>query len=280
VLRLIYFLLFLIAGVCVSGELVLAEPIPFTLKRGVPEIEVTINDSIKASFIIDTGADQVYIDKTFAEEHGLLSGGKMPMRPTVGVEEATEAFQIFLRSLMIGDERHNIVNSVVIELPVLARDSSRGLPNGVLGYSFLKDRLLQLNYVDSTLEFLNQDSTQQNQKAAAVPFNRNRHLIIVNAIINDSTGADLILDTGASYTIFSPALADKLNLPDTSFVAKINLGNRVTSSNVKVLVRDISALEDPLRAENVNGVLGTTFLQGRRLVIDYGNDQLLFYSNK
>ena len=254
--------------------------IPFTLKRGVPEIEVAINDSIRASFIIDTGADQVYIDKNFAEKHGLLSGGKMPMRPAVGINQTAEVFQIFMRKIAIGNITQSVVSAVVIELPLIIKDTSKGMPDGILGYAFLKSHNILLNYRDSTIEFDLSDSAIAGQKNMKVPFNLDRHLVSVSSKINDTVDAKMILDTGSSRTIFSPALANALKLKDSSEVSKIKLAGRVTTSNVKVLVRDINAIILASKSDDLDGILGTNFLLERRLIIDYQNSQLIIFANK
>ncbi len=264
----------------VSISASLAKPIPFSLKRGVPEIEGLINDTIKTTLIFDTGADQVYLDRAFADSNNLLFGTKLPVRPTSGIDERVEAFQIFLKSLKIGTKNQKLVNSVIIDLHAIIKDTSQGLPDGVLGGSFLNNQQIYLNYIDSTLELIENDSVFSGQKAAIIPFIRNRHLITLNATINDSVEAKLILDTGASYSIISPALAGRLNVKDSSMVNKIKLGGKVTTANVQVLIRDMGGLSASVNDVQFDGVLGTTFLTGRQLIIDYPNSLLLIFPNK
>jgi len=259
---------------------IFAEPIPFTLKRGIPEIEVIINDSIKATFAIDTGADQVYIAKTFAEKHGLLSGGKMPVRPVAGIDDKAEAFQVFIRSMEVGRVIQNVVGAVVLDLSAVVKNSSAGLPDGLLGYSFLKSRRFLLNYIDSTIEFTINDSILAETKSTPIPFVLNRHLIVVNAEINDSVDAKMILDTGASYSLFSPALAKLLNIKDSTDTVKIQLAGKVTTANVKIFVRDISDITASVKNNAIAGMMGTSYLRGRRLIVDYPNNQLLIFSNR
>ncbi|HEX2897293.1 MAG TPA: aspartyl protease family protein, partial [candidate division Zixibacteria bacterium] len=171
-----------------------SKPIPFSLKRGVPEIEAFINDSIKATLIFDSGADQVYLDRAFADSNNLLFGTKLPVRPTMGIDQKVEAFQIFLKSLKVGSKNQKLVNTVIIDLHAIIKDTSQGIPDGVLGNSFLNNKQIYLNYVDSTLELVENDSLFAGQKAAVIPFIRNRHLITLNATINDSVDAKFILD--------------------------------------------------------------------------------------
>ncbi|MCH9025330.1 MAG: retropepsin-like domain-containing protein, partial [candidate division Zixibacteria bacterium] len=116
-----------------AGLVVAAESIPFSLKRGIPEIEVIINDSIKASFVIDTGADHIYIDKTFAEKHGLLSGRTRPMRPTRGSKGSTEAKLFSVESLKFGDISLSDLSIVSIDLVSQIKDTFMGYTNGGLG---------------------------------------------------------------------------------------------------------------------------------------------------
>lgn len=255
----------------------IANPIPFSLKRGVPEIQAYINDSIKAALIFDTGADQVYLDRAFADSNNLLFGTKLPVRPTSGIDQKVEAFRIFLKSLKVGSTNQKLVNTVIIDLNAIVRDTSKGLPDGVLGNSFLNNQQIYLNYIDSTLEFLENDSVFADQKAAIIPFIRNRHLITLNATVNDSVEAKFILDTGASYSIISPALAERLNLEDSSMVNKIKIGGKVTTSNVRVLIKDMGGISQSVNDVEFDGVLGTTFLTGRELIINYPKSLLSIF---
>lgn len=256
-----------------------AKSIPFNLKRGVPEVEVVINGKTKALFIIDTGADHVYIDKSFAEKHGLLSGGKMPMRPVTGVDDKVEAFQIFLRSLEIGDLKKNVVSAVTIDISSVVQDTSSGLPDGVLGYSFLRNQPFLLDYENNSLQFKFDYIDFKKTKIANVAFTLDRHFITVNTNVNDSINARMILDTGASHTLFSFGLEKLLNINDSVKTAKIQLDNRVTTSGVKFLARDISAVSSLIKSPKISGILGTTFLYERKILIDYEHNQLVFIAN-
>ena len=254
-----------------------AEPIPFTLKRGVPEIEVTINDSIKASFIIDTGADHIYIDKSFAEKHGLLSGGKMPMRPTTGVDGKFESYQIFLRSLSIGETKQSVVSAVTIDLRAVVKDTSKGLPDGVLGYAFLKNYRPLLNYPESTINFTPQDSNlYNNHEIFAFPFVLSRHLIVVNVIVNDTLKTKMILDTGASFSVWGSKNSDTLSGSYSTAIKKINIGGKIRITNPDFLNREIKTIKAALDNVDFEGILGTSFLKGSRIVIDYEKQTLSF----
>lgn len=265
-----------------AGHLEAAESIPFSLKRGIPEIEVVINDSIKATFAIDTGADHLYIDKTFAEKHGLLSGPTQPMRPTKGAESITEAKLFNVESLEFGDRAISDLSMVAIDLVSQIKDTSKGSPDGVIGYYFLKDFNLELDYKKKRLRILSDYSEiSLIERVEQVPFSSSRHLIIVEAKVNGSIAGNFILDTGSSYTILTPEFAALLGFSekeDKVTVKNFLLGHKILTANVKSLVRNIDLYR--LRIgdnKTVDGILGTTFLVDRHFIIDYQKKELLFF---
>lgn len=253
-----------------AGIPLASEPIPFSLKRGIPEIEVIINDTVKASFVIDTGADHVYIDKTFAEKHGLLSGNTQPMRPTRGSLGVSEAKLLKVESLRIGDESFSDFSMVAIDLVSQIKDTSLGYPDGVLGYSFLKDYKIFLNYPESTLAFQDPDSIDTKEKLVLrFPFTLVRHLIAIDVKFNNGIKTKMIWDTGSSYSILSTELAEKMRVSDSISIEWVMFGSGVRS-NPQFLIRDLSEFIGTLSDSSIEGVIGTSLLGGR-FVIDYRN---------
>ena len=264
--------LFIISLVSIAASLVVAaESIPLSLKRGIPEIEVIINDSIKASFVIDTGADHIYIDMTFAEKHGLLSGRTQPMRPTRGAQGVSEAKLFNINKLELGDKAFSDLSMVAIDLVSQIKDTSKGYPDGVLGSNFLRNIPLILDYVHHQIRF------PDSMKAAAsmvVPFKLHQHFIIVNVSINDSVKTKMILDTGSSYTILTPNLAKGLGLSNNGHrksIVNVGLDNRHSVKDVVFLIRDVPDLKGDLE---IGGILGTTFLQKSVLFINWDSKKL------
>jgi len=264
-----------------AGPIEADVPIPFSLKRGIPEIEVIINDSIKASFVIDTGADHIYIDKIFADKHGLLSGRIQPMRPTRGSKGSTEAKLFSVESLKFGDQVFSDLSMVAIDLVSQIKDTSKGYPDGVLGYSFLKN--YQLRFANYPRGWLSKDSIGYKNSIAmlydSVSFDLERHFIVVDVRINGTTDAKFILDTGSSYSIFSPELAIKLGYLDslmTITAESILLNDVAWRDSVVVLVRDISDVSEAIKNPLIEGILGTSFLKGHSFIIDYSRRNLYF----
>ncbi len=266
----------------VTASFVLAAaPIPFSLKRGVPEIEVIINDSVKASFVIDTGADHVYIDKTFARRHGLMQGRSIPMRPTRGSKGRTQARLFTFEDFKVGDKSFSEFSAVAIDLASQIADTSHGYPDGVLGYSFLKNYTVSLNYVDSTVAFNGAGHLLWTRNCTGgtprISFELKRHFIVLDTKFNDSIKVKTILDTGASYSLLSPSFAELLELKGTSTVNEISIAGKLSESDIRVLVRDISTFTSAAKDDDIVGILGTSFLLGRRYDIDYSNKLIWVY---
>ncbi len=250
-------------------------PIPFSLKRGIPEIEVVINDSVKATFAIDTGADHIYIDKTFAEKNGLLSNGKMPMRPTVGIEGKVEAFQISLRKLEIGEVKQSAVRAVAIDLRDIIKDTSKGLPDGVLGYAFLKNYKTLLDYHDLLVSFNITDSVDTSKyMKSSVSITPDKHLILLNTGINWRTVVRLILDTGSSISILDSIFVEEATISDlTSVLVKVD---EVSDRKTEFIIKDISSVANTILGMRTSGILGTTFLRDQTIIIDYEKKVVTF----
>ena len=248
-------------------------PIPFSLKRGIPEIQVLINDSIKATFAIDTGADHVYVDKSFAKKHGLLSGRTQPMRPTRGAKSITEAKLISVESLKFANKAFSDLSMVAIDLVSQIKDTSKGYPDGVLGSNFLRNNPLVLDYVHYQIRF---PDKRKSAVSTIARFELHRHFIIVNASINDSVKTKMILDTGSSYTILTPNLAKRLGLANNGHresLVNVGLDKGHSVKNVVFLIRDIAELSGDLE---IGGILGTTFLQESVLFINWNSKELWF----
>ncbi len=252
-----------------------AEPIPFSLKRGIPEIEVIINDSIKATFVIDTGADHIYIDKTFAEKHGLLSGRTQAMRPTRGSIGSTEAKLFRVENLEFGDISLSDLSMVAIDLVSQIKDTSMGYPDGVIGYSFLKNYKTLINYHELVVSFYDEDSIDTfGYIVLPTSMKFDRHLILVTASFNRRAVTRLILDTGSSFSILSPFFAEKHDLINSTSIDVAIVGG--IDWETKFLLRDIFSNESAFDLHQTNGILGTTFLLGRTLIIDYQKETVSF----
>jgi len=118
---------------------------------------------------------------------------------------------------------------------------------------------------------------------ALVKFQKQGELMVVQALLNEKTAAKFVVDTGASYTTISQAMAKQLglNLENASTVIPLQTANGVIEAplvsvgslevggfalkDLTVVVHDV--FPDP----NIAGLLGLNFLSQFHLGIDSKN---------
>ena len=253
--------------------------IPFHPERGLVEVEVLIDGRIKGRFGIDTGADRLYIDDEFAKKHGLSQVGGPPPRQVVGVHGSSAVSWVELRSLKVGGERLYNLRAAAIDLRALIKDTSRGFPDGLIGHEVLRRFYVTVDYPHQLMEMrMEEPEVFSTQKYVSVPFEVNRHFILVEAVFNDSVKAPMILDYCASYTAITSDLAARLGAPaeegSRSIIESMRLEDKVTSDDVVVIVRDMQNLKKSAGRTRFDGILGAGFLYRHKITIDYKRNEI------
>lgn len=122
---------------------------------------------------------------------------------------------------------------------------------------------------------------------ASIPIQKKGPVVIVQGTLNAKTNANFVVDTGASYTMISQAVAKELridtsrNLPTVSFQTANGVINApvVTLESIEVgglLVKDLTAaVHDVFPDPTINGLLGLNFLSRFRMDIDTQNGLLI-----
>jgi clan AA aspartic protease (TIGR02281 family) len=115
---------------------------------------------------------------------------------------------------------------------------------------------------------------------ASIPFEKQGHVVIVEATLNKKAAAKFVVDTGASYTMISSAVAKELAI-DTEQnrrTAPFQTANGIIQAPLVSLesitvggmeIRNLTAaVHDMLPDSRVAGLLGLNFLTNFRLDID------------
>ncbi len=253
---------------------------PFDPIRGLVEVDVTINGTIKGSFGIDTGADHLYIDKKFAEDNGLPVGEGPPQRGVVGVDGFSEASTLVFRSLEIGDERLHNQYATVIDMAALIDDKRAGIPDGLIGYDLLQRFYVTVDYPNRTIDLqMSEPDFLKNQEYDIIPFKSIRHLILVDVTFDDTITVPMIMDYCASYVFVSESLAQRLGMDAAgqkkTTVDKIDIEDTILSQDVIVIRSDYTQLRKRLRDIEFEGILGASFLYRHKITVDYKRNRIL-----
>ena len=118
---------------------------------------------------------------------------------------------------------------------------------------------------------------------ALVKFQKQGELMVVQAMLNEKTAAKFVVDTGASYTTISQAMAKQLqiNLENVSTVIPLQTANGVIEAPLASVgalevggfaLKDLAVVvHDVFTDPNIAGLLGLNFLSQFHLGIDSKN---------
>ena len=135
-----------------SGQTVKAPiEVPFEFVHKQIVIQVKVNGKGPFSMLLDTDTDPSAIDSGTARDLG-LSVGASGSRATGSGTEVNTVYPTTLGTVELGSVLAKQVAAAAIDLSKISKQIERPI-QGVLGFSFLKDRIVQIDYPNSTLRF-------------------------------------------------------------------------------------------------------------------------------
>lgn len=176
--------------------------IPFQLVGDEILVEVKIAGKGPFTMMLDTNTDPTAIDSATAKELGLIQGPGYPA--TGGGSEPVTVYLSKLPLVELGVIAARNMSAGIVDLRKLSEKVGRPI-HGVLGYSFLKDRIVQIDYPESRIRIYDFTPYPSIQFAAntvnriAVTFRYDGGVLIDSVFVN---GQKLrgSLDTGSSAT--------------------------------------------------------------------------------
>jgi predicted aspartyl protease len=187
--------------------------LPFTLVHGAIIVQATVNGQGPFDMMLDTGADPSLVDLATAKAIGLKlsSTGQAGSGTGADVNLAYESspLQVQLGQLMAKD-----VAALALNLSDLSTHLDRKI-GGVLGYSLLNNRIVQIDYPQRKVRFYAEAPPPCAAKSATcitLPF-RYQDDIVISGVTVNGRAATANLDTGSNGTfLFTPGAVAKLGL--------------------------------------------------------------------
>ena len=221
-----------IIAALVLGLTVSCAALAQTGKRAAPPVEVSFefehNQIIlpvriagKGPFnmLLDTNTDPSAIDAATAREIGLTIGAK-GAAATGGGTQTSMVFPTALPNVEIGTVVAGSVAAAAIDLSKLGERIGRPI-HGVLGYSFLKDRIVQIDYPNLKLRFFTASPYPRVQlgpntvNVVAFPFRYEEGEVIIDSVFINNEKMRAALDTGSSGSFaLTPAAVTTLGLEE------------------------------------------------------------------
>lgn len=266
----------------------LFQRIPFRLVGGrnpLILVPVQVDGMGPYQFILDTGASHCLLSPELAETLGV--------RPEIeeqamGAGGAVTLAFAQVASLAVGSTRRsNLQVAITGELRRI-EEAIGCRVDGDLGFSFLKDFSLTIDYEARTLCFASLSETGNGSPSAhSIPFKlaaEHKPLILAQVVVNDQGPFQFAVDTGASKTMLSSELAAKLAIEITEvgpatggggqikiFAGRANslaVGNAVVRDHAIGVGEFLTMLSASIGAP-LDGIVGHNFLNQFRVTIDY-----------
>lgn len=269
-------------GVTFEGEF--GQPIPFELQSGLIFVDVDIDGSGPRPFIVDSGAQYVLLESSFAQELGY----------TGLVNDLDE--------LQLGSLRFSGVDGVPYDLTPIEQTLGAQL-DGIIGASLLQYFTLVVDYQESAITLLDTeeetalvDSSRVEEQILEAQMDLGYGLPLTSASLESAEGAQFVIDTGASTVAIFRSYYDTLDTGDRPLLegseglsaagtfsvdmtrfCGIEVGE-ANAPDVPVSVFGDTALGDIQTAfPDLVGLIGYTFLRDFMTVLDYPGRQARFY---
>jgi predicted aspartyl protease len=192
--------------------------VPFEFVRNQIVVQVRIGGKGPFNMLFDTDTDPSAIDLGTARELGLKLGAK-GYPGTGGGTETNLVYPTKVPNVDLGSVTGKEVFAAAIDLTKLSAKLGRPI-HGVLGYSFLKDRIFQIDYPASKIRFYAESpypgirDTPNTVNRTAVPFRYENDVLIDSVFVNGQK-MRATLDTGSSGTFaLTPEAITMLGLED------------------------------------------------------------------
>jgi hypothetical protein len=197
----------ILAAAILSGANAASLTVPFDFSKGAIGLDVTLK-GVPAYMILDTGVDPSAIDTARAEALGLkVDRGTGGEASGEGDAKEAQVFPATIDNLSIQGRSFAPVDALAMDMSTLSAQYGRPL-DGVLGYSFLTDKIVLIDYANRKLEILD----RPNDALPAVQSCRKRWSTALRSFEGDSipvipdfrfgaASTPITLDTGSNRGI-------------------------------------------------------------------------------
>lgn len=274
--------------------------IPFQLINNLIFIPINVN-GVELNFLLDTGVEETIL-LSLDDKEGLNFNNveKIKLRG-LGMEESIEGLRsndnvLSVKELV--DKHHNLY--IVLDQS-FNFSTHIGIPvNGIIGYSFFKNNLLEINY-DKKKIFVYKDTKKIQKKinrhytGIPISIERNKPYAQAWVTMNDKEiAAKLLLDIGNSDALWLfQDVSSEIKVPEKSFDDFLGkgfsgdvLGKRTRISNFRlgtfefknpiIAMPDLNSVKSVSMVENRVGSIGGEIFKRFSVIVDYKNKQLFF----
>ncbi|MDP4265864.1 MAG: aspartyl protease family protein [Bacteroidota bacterium] len=292
-------LLFIIFNSCISQQGNNEIIIPFESYEDWIFVKAKLNDSIKLDLMFDTGFNTTLLNSTRADKLNMIPDGKAEFFGAIGEDSL---YYFVNNNLMIGKVKLDKLQFIKAPLEDMELKFGKSI-DGMVGYDFLKGRIVRLNFDKNCLEIFDKFEDIKTKPQNYFSITMRDNIPSINAILwinkNDTVRGNFILDTGYNSSL----------VVGTPFVNKYNLLEKVKNTykfnSVGILTSDSrtfkarihkfsfcgydffnmpvtfsQATTGTLSESEYDGMIGTEVLKRFNIIFDYQNSRIYLEDNK
>ncbi len=199
--------------------------VPFEFVHNQIVVQAKIAGKGPFNMLVDTNTDPSAIDEKTARELGLSIGSSGAPASGSGAEVRT-TYPTMFPTVELGSITAKQVPATTIDMSKISARIDRPIA-GVLGFSFLKDRIIQIDYGNLKLRFFAESPYPRIQLAPntvntiAMNFRREEGDVIVDSVFVNNEKMRATLDTGSSGSFsLTPEAVALLGLDDDAAEGK------------------------------------------------------------
>jgi hypothetical protein len=180
----------------------------FELHRNLISIEVRLKGKGPLTMMLDTGTNPPALDVATARELGIAvrATGKNAVGGGTG---ENELFELDPLDIAAGGLNAEGVEFAAADLSAISKALGKVL-HGVLGHSFLKDRVVRIDYPNGVVSFLGApgEKSSRADAVATLPFNYEHDSILVRDVSVNGRPVTTLFDTGfnGSFNVMPAAI--------------------------------------------------------------------------
>ncbi len=277
--------------------------IPFKFINNLVIVPIKVN-GVELNFLLDSGVDETILFSLDQKEEVKFYNIEKLKLKGLGSQDAVEGLRSSKNTLSVGGLiSHNQEVWIVLD-ETMNFSSSLGIPvNGIIGYRFFENNLVQINYAKHRLIVYNKDKIDKekiikNFTPFDISIEKNKPYIQSIVTIDDKPiPAKLLLDTGNSDAIWLfDKKSENIVIPSKNFndflgrgfsgeifgkKAKINnfslkdfqFKNPIVSFPDSISIRNVKMVDNRM------GSIGGEVFKRFQVIFDYANNKLYIKKN-
>ncbi len=246
-----------------------AGSVSFDPSDGILLVDVVVNGHIEARFGLDSGADDLYIDSSFAAANDIFpSSGSRPFSVT-GIGTKVIARSVTLRSISVADEGLYNLSGAIVDLAGISQLPHGEQPDGLIGFPALNDFVLTVDYASHKVSLDQSWPDDLTADPIEIEFTQMNHWI---SLREEATESWFLLDLCASHSLITQDAVAELQLQfsgDKVQVADLTLAEGWNLGPLSMWLMPTATLSALRPNVKVGGLLGQNALDGLRISIDY-----------